>query len=258
MRPIATSLDGAHLSDVLAYRTAGPAQMLRWATEIAETLAGLHAAGAVHGAVAAENVLIEGGRAVLSPVCRNSGGRTRRDDFLQLGGLLRGMASAFGGSNPRAEVRLSGALDQISREFLQPEWEPRTADMKRVAMALRLLRLDPPAKPAAPPAAPPSDWPSLQLPPLAAKFAFAAAPVPPAPERAQVSSPQPAPPAPQAASPTPLRPAAKMLLLFRVVPPSAAAAPKRKRLPFWRMFWMMVSAASVVTAAGATLYLDIR
>ena len=52
---------------------------------------------------------------------------------------------------------------------------------------------------------------------------------------------------------------AKMPLLFRVVPPQPVGdARKRRRIAFWKLYWMIVAPACVVTAAGAALCYILR
>jgi len=134
------------LSDMLATQTLPAAKILAWSSEIADALANLHRQGLVHGAVTPENVRIASGHAVLASLAAPREGGTVQDDLAQFRELLRSLMVAR--EPEAAQDATLTELERLSQRYLSAD--SPAGEMRKAAMALRLLRLERAVSPALP------------------------------------------------------------------------------------------------------------
>ncbi|MGP8246984.1 MAG: hypothetical protein ACLQVN_21005 [Bryobacteraceae bacterium] len=115
----------------------GAREVLRYATDLAADLAERHRAGAAHGAITAEAVVVAGESARLQdpPVP----GASAAEDAIQFAALLRAMARA---AVAEERLALGAALGAICGQYLTAAGGANGRSFKKLELALKVLRLD--------------------------------------------------------------------------------------------------------------------
>jgi hypothetical protein len=124
------------LADLMARETPRVGQVVDVASDIAKQVALMHRQGLAYGRIESRNIRISSGRASLVPLQHADTARLA-DDVRDFGVWLQEMLQAL----PPNEDWRRMELHEIAERYLQPEPRPVSSQMKKVAMALSLLRV---------------------------------------------------------------------------------------------------------------------
>lgn len=129
--------EGESLSDLIPQQRLRAEQAVDIAAGIAKEMALLHQQGLVYGVLESRNIRISGGRITLGRV-EVAAERREADDVRDFGRWLRKIIRALP-QDSRDKRRI--ALGEIATRYFQPDCAPVPSQMKRVSLALCLLRV---------------------------------------------------------------------------------------------------------------------